>query len=161
MIDIGDDREGNRVNVDIARPPDGGNQRDDQHRDQRLQIGAGAGAARPNPPDDRQRAQLGQQQLFVVPAKQRLTKTGGDVQGGRETDRNHRQEQPAGDALQPWAKRHTNKMRHAAGAGEMSSERRKDNRNWKHQHDQHRPCPQAVIARHQCRQRRHGKYSCS
>ena len=61
MVDVGQRREGNFLYCDIARPPDCDNERDNQYRNQRLQVGAGAGAARAHPPDDRQRTQFGQQ----------------------------------------------------------------------------------------------------
>ncbi len=45
MIDVPDCRERNIFYRDIARPPDSANERDNHHRDERLQIRARAGAA--------------------------------------------------------------------------------------------------------------------
>jgi len=50
-------------------------------------------------------------------------------------------------------------MGHAARAGKVPPEQSEDNRNGENQYDQHRPCPQAVVARHQRRQRRYGKHA--
>ena len=76
--------------VQPAAPPDYDDQRHYQYGNQCLQVGAGAGATRTDPPDDGQGAQLRQQQLRIMPAEQRLAKTGGDVQGGGESDRDNR-----------------------------------------------------------------------
>ena len=83
-------REGDLRRAYPAAPPDYDDQRHNQYGNQRLQVGAGAGATRTDPPDDGQGAQLRQQQLRIMPAEQRLAKTGGDVQGGGESDRDNR-----------------------------------------------------------------------
>ena len=75
MVDLRQGGEGDLRRAYPATPPDGDDQRHNQHGNQRLQVGAGAGATRTDPPDDGQGAQLRQQQLRIMPAEQRLAKT--------------------------------------------------------------------------------------
>ena len=61
MVDLRQGGEGDLRRAYPATPPDGDDQRHNQHGNQRLQVGAGAGATRTDPPDDGQGAQLRQQ----------------------------------------------------------------------------------------------------
>ena len=92
-VDLRRGREGDLRRAYPAAPPDYDDQRHNQYGNQRLQVGAGAGATRTDPPDDGQGAQLRQQQLRIMPAEQRLAKTGGDVQAAGSptgiTDKNN------------------------------------------------------------------------
>lgn len=71
------------------------------------------------------------------------------------TDKNS---QPA-DAGQTWPKGHIDKVGHAARAGKMAAQQGEDDGNRENKENEQRPCPQAVIASDQRRQRRDGEDS--